>query len=553
MIEWLSDIVGSFHWLRPWALAGIALALIVHRLGRRNEQDQHVSWYGIIDKHLAPHLIISGDSARLFRPIDMLTLVVVFTSVALAGPSWQREPMPLVDDQAPLIIALDLSSAMNAVDTTPTRLERAKFKISRLLERRGKAPTGLVVYAGTAHLVLPPSVDSFVLNSYLDALSTSLMPLPGQRPGLALDLAREWLDRSPTLGTVLFMTADAPADELQAFIQHRRNSPHVVALLALGTQEGGLVRVHSGDYQIATQGLPTHARRDDEGLHLLKDKAGVMVVSTTADERDLDALEGMIAVARVQAAEDDPRARWRDEGLWLVWPALLLMLVLFRRGWSVRWDAVSIVMAGSLALVLISHSETALATESSDDFVGLWLTADQQGRWLFENQRPAEAAARFANPLWRGAALAEAGDFASAAEVFTRVDSAAGWFNRAQMLARQLKFQDAVEAYDEAIRRAPGWTDAIADRERIATLAALVAAAQAAADEQDQAISDDDAPDGFESTDQQQEGGAKKRLPLSEVQLAEHWLKRIDTSPADFLRRKFEIQAQSRDAVEVTR
>lgn len=543
MIEWLSDLVGSFHWLRPWALAGLMLVWVVHWRGRQQAQRRHASWHGVIDPHLIPHVIVPGDCAGVFKPVNALTLALVLACVALAGPSWKHEPVPFVDDTAPLMIALDLSPAMNGVDTTPTRLARARLKIRQLLERRGKAPTGLVVYAGSAHLVLPPAADRFVLDSYLEALSTSLMPVPGQRPGLALEMASEWLNRSGAVGTVLFMTADAPAAELDAFKQHQHDSPHVVAVLALGTAQGGPVRASMGGQAQA------HVRRDDPGLQVLQDKAGVIVVATTVDERDLQALEGRIAVARVRAIAQDPRARWQDEGLWLIWPVLLLMLLLFRRGWSVRWEALPVVIAGCLGFGGL-HSESALAAESKsgffdDSFYGLWLTPDQQGRWLLEHQRPAEAASRFRDPLWQGVALKQAGDFPGAAEAFAHVDSAAGWFNRAQMLARQGLFQEAVDAYDEALRRAPGWADALADRESVATLARLAAAHAREVAGDDEAVCEDDEPDGVEPAGQPDEQGAGQRLPINQQQRAEQWLKRLDTSPADFLRRKFEIQARA--------
>ena len=34
---------------------------------------------------------------------------------------------------------------------------------------------------------------------------------------------------------------------------------------------------------------------------------------------------------------DDPNAQWRDEGWWFLWPAALLTLLWFRRGWTMQW------------------------------------------------------------------------------------------------------------------------------------------------------------------------------------------------------------------------
>ena len=105
--------------------------------------------------------------------------------------------------------------------------------------------------------------------------------------------------------------------------------------------------------------------------------------------------------------------------------------------------------------------------------------------------------------------------------------------------------QEAVDAYDEALRRAPGWADALADRESVATLARLAAAHAREVAGDDEAVCEDDEPDGVEPAGQPDEQGAGQRLPINQQQRAEQWLKRLDTSPADFLRRKFEIQARA--------
>ena len=94
---------------------------------------------------------------------------------------------------------------MNQPDVAPTRLERAKQKISDLLAARAGARSGLIAYAGTAHLVMPLTDDRSVIVPFLAALATSLMPagwkerhisgfardaVPGRRTGCRHDPRR---------------------------------------------------------------------------------------------------------------------------------------------------------------------------------------------------------------------------------------------------------------------------------------------------------------------------------------------------------------------------
>ena len=65
-----------------------------------------------------------------------------------------------MEDTAPLVIAIDLSQTMDAIDIAPSRLERVKLKVRDLLALRAGARTAIVAYAGSAHIVLPLTDDA---------------------------------------------------------------------------------------------------------------------------------------------------------------------------------------------------------------------------------------------------------------------------------------------------------------------------------------------------------------------------------------------------------
>src|SRR5262249_58862855 len=100
--------------------------------------------------------------------------------IALSGPTWRRELPPFVEDKAPLMIALAVGSSMGQTDVAPSRLERGKQKIRDLLAARAGAKTGLIAYAGTAHLVMPLTDDRAVIEPFLAALAPGLMPSAGR-------------------------------------------------------------------------------------------------------------------------------------------------------------------------------------------------------------------------------------------------------------------------------------------------------------------------------------------------------------------------------------
>ncbi|WP_345791860.1 VWA domain-containing protein [Thauera sp. JM12B12] len=538
MTEWFDALLPA-HWLRPWALGGLVLALLLIVLGRR--RDEMRALREVIDPKLLPHLLVHGGRRRWVQPADTLAVAVACFSVALAGPAWEREPPTLAREQAALMVVVDLSSAMNATDLPPSRLAWARSKLHALMARRGDAPTGLIVYAGSAHLVLPPTDDRQLLASYIDVLSTALMPADGARPAAALALAHAWLERTGLPGTVLFLTTAWPQAEQPGAERGTATSRHRLIVWAIGTERGGPIPNAEGGPATETSGTQRRARLEVAELRSLRARTGANLVSVTADEGDLERIQALITrqQAEAVAAAD---TRWRDRGADWVWPGLLALLMSFRRGWVVPWRAFcGPVLAGTVVLSLLSMPSPVHAGDDdagwtnrlSQGFVDLWLTRDQQGHLWLERGDPARAADLFDDPLWRGIAAARAGGWQAAAEAFAQADSGAAWFNQAQALARLGRYGEALAAYDQALIRVPGWPEALADQARVRSLLS----APTTADEGEPATAPGEG-------DEQGEDGERSTQPPAEAEAADAWLRRLDTSPAAFLRRKFALQAQ---------
>src|SRR5262249_25120949 len=196
-----------FHLLRPlWLIALVPVAIVLALVLWR--QSPEAQWGGVIARHLLKNLIVQPGRRWSVNPAWLVALGLAIAIVALAGPSWKRELPPFVEDKAPLMIALALSSSMGDPDVAPSRLERAKQKIGDLLAARPGARTGLIAYAGTAHLVMPLTEDRAVIAPFLAALAPGLMPQDGKNVLAAVALATQSLAPEPVAGTVLLVADD---------------------------------------------------------------------------------------------------------------------------------------------------------------------------------------------------------------------------------------------------------------------------------------------------------------------------------------------------------
>jgi Ca-activated chloride channel family protein len=226
-----------------------------------------------------------------------------------------------------MVIALELTGSMAALDQPPSRLERAKHKIRDLLALRQGARTAVIGYAGSAHAVLQLTDDTALIELYLDALSTEVMPLTGDRPDLAVALARQMLATETAAGTVLFMTDGIDRSHATRFESVFTGSADQLLILALGTADGGLLVGADGPAPpVDRAGIDTVARA-----------AGGWATAASVDQSDVAALDRRIRRHLVNAIGDDEDLQWRDAGYALVWPLALLSLAWFRRGWTIQW------------------------------------------------------------------------------------------------------------------------------------------------------------------------------------------------------------------------
>ena len=511
----------AFHFLRPLWLSALAPTLGLYLLFRRSSSERQ--WRAVVAPHLLSPLLVSERSGMAFRPLHLVASLLVIGSIALSGPTWERERSPFTQDTAPLVIALDLSLSMNAIDVQPSRLERAKQKVRDLLALRQGSRTALVAYAGSSHTVLPLSDDASLLETFLSALESDLMPVSGKEPGDALVLAAELLRREDVPGSILFLTDGISAEQVPDFVAHARESDDAVLVLAVGTREGGPVRV--GDNQFATDatGRRLVATLDREGLQSLSRNSGAFVASVTVSSEDVEQVQRRIQRHLEQAQEEDETSRWKDFGYYLVIPVALLGALWFRRGWTLRWSL-------TLGLFTLSGCST-----------DLWLTPDQQGRRLFERGNFEESAEQFEDPTWKGVACYRAGDYQSAVDAFSRVATEESDFNLGNAYAQLEMYPEAVQSYERALTARPDWVEA---RENLELVQALV-----------QKEAQDEPPEAagppsfgadevvFDERGEKGESGEVDMSLLSDEQLSEMWMRRLSTSPADFLRTRFAMES----------
>lgn len=552
--------------LRPWWLLAVpVLAWLLWRLWHR--QRQVGRWQRLIPAAFQAVLLTQGRQRTSRLPWALLALGWALGMLVLLGPSWQRLEQPSLKRAAPLVVLLEMTPAMLAGDVPPTRLEQARRKLLDLLLARADAHTAVVVYAGSAHTLVPLSDDLATTANLLQAIKPSLMPESGQRVDLAVEQGLALLEQGAQgRGRLLLIGTGIPAEQQQAIGQQLGDDGERLLILGVGTPEGAPIARAEGGFVKDADGAILIPRLDDNGLRRFATQLGSGYQQARLDAADLDSL-GLLdrTGAIVRQPERLRLDAWLDQGYWLLLPLLLVAACAARRGWLF-----------GLALLLVQPAP-AEAFELRD----LWLRPDQQGQRLLDEGRPGEAAERFADRRWQGIARYLAGDYAAAISRFAEGDSAADHYNRGNALARSGDLEAAREAYEQALDMQPGLEPALQNKALVEELLRQRDEAAQAAEAPEPGEQGRQAEDGGQpsaaspeqgntqtaprltdqasasdteqiaqtpaETDSAASASSDAPRPISEqYQAAEQWLRQIPDDPGELLRRKFLYEQRKR-------
>lgn len=429
------------HWLRPyWLLLAPLLCALLWLLWNREKRAG--SWQKILPPAFHAALLSGGDGRRSRLPWVLLACAWLLALIALVAPSWQQVEQNTLKPADPLVVMLELSPQMLAADLSPDRLEHAKRKIIDLLEARRDAQTAIVVYAGSAHTVVPLSDDLATSRNLLEALKPSIMPEPGHRADLAVGKALDLLKQGGQgHGRLLLITSGLSSQEQDGISSALRGSNSHLNILGVGTRQGAPITQEDGSFLKDAQGAIQIPRLDTQGLSQFAHKVGASYQLSSISDKDIDRLGLLDGPEQMRDNGQHTRLQvWADQGHWLLLPLLLLAAFAGRRGW---------LMCLPLLLMFIPQPSYAF---SFDD---LWLRPDQQGQQLLQQKQPEEAAKHFTDPQWQAQALYQAGNYPAAAERFATSDTAAAHYNRGNALARSNELEAAIEAYNQALELQP--------------------------------------------------------------------------------------------------
>ncbi|NQY87843.1 MAG: VWA domain-containing protein [Colwellia sp.] len=480
-----------FHFVRPFWLLAIVVLFTVLWLLKKHRFHQS-PWQKFLPPHLSSVLVEGATNSlapskqplhqRLFlsRPL----FIGLLSIIALAGPAWQKLPQPVYQIERGSVLIMDMSYSMYATDIKPNRLTRARFKAIDLLNKINDGDVGLIAYAGDAFIISPLTQDIKNIELLLPALTPEIMPELGANPYAALTLAHQMLTNAGHLtGDIYWFTDDVDNEELSDIYDWSGKFGHRLNILGIGSQNGAPIKLPSGELLKDNNGAIVVPRLPIQKLQALASRGQGNYQTISNGDSDIDNLTLKFNVLdnnkSKQQQSQQTGDQWQEQGAWLLLLVLPLALSYFRRGGAILLLPITclpLIFLLSMSLV----SPVSYANENSDSaaapsllqktWQGLWQTQDQQAQQQYNQENYQSAAQQFENSQWQGSAHYKAENYQQALAAFTQgeqADSANSLYNQGNSLAQMQKYQQAIDAYQQALKKNPDLQDAKDNMEKL--------------------------------------------------------------------------------------
>lgn len=326
------DALLNLDWREPlWlGLAGVPLLFVWWRRLR------HARLLRYADAALLPwvqRLHGEGPTARWRGALHALAWLLL--ALAAAGPRTPLESHAentAVRHHVTVMVAVDVSASMRASDIAPDRLTRARLELSDWLPRVQGERVGLIVYAGSAGVLLPPTDDINLLRRALDQIDPRLIDAPGSNLAAALTLAHRQLQAAPGRAKAVLLVTDAESGNADAAAAHAveqlAKASIPLFVYGVGSEAGAPIPLPEGGW--AEQGgMQVQSRMAPASYRQWAQTTGGRFVEVADGDADWSALHDRgIAAVPGDASATSRSTAWRERYAWFLAPALVLLMAL---------------------------------------------------------------------------------------------------------------------------------------------------------------------------------------------------------------------------------
>ena len=218
---------------------------------------------------------------NVFIKLFFRTIFFALLIIAFLGPSFGDSKREIKSVGKDILFCVDLSKSMDAFDVQPTRLEKVKYEMKRIVEAFSSDRIGIIIFSSEAFMQCPLTYDQNALNLFIETMNTGLVPSSGTDFGAPLKMALSKLsdqEGGPSTqqkSKVIVLVSDGEdfGEETADMIKEIEDKEIKLFTLGVGTEQGSPIASGRG-YKTDKQGNTVVSKINSASLKDLASKTG---------------------------------------------------------------------------------------------------------------------------------------------------------------------------------------------------------------------------------------------------------------------------------------
>ncbi|HET6540988.1 MAG TPA: VWA domain-containing protein [Chryseolinea sp.] len=239
---------------------------------------------------------------NVFVKLFFRTLYFALFMIALLGPSFGGSKKEVKSVGKDIMICVDLSKSMDAFDIQPTRLQKIKFEMKKIVAAFNSDRIGIIIFSSEAFMQCPLTYDQNALNLFIETMNSGLVPSSGTDFGPPLRMALNKLEEdtegpnAQAKSKVILLISDGEdfGEETDDVAKDIEKKDIKLFTLGVGTEKGG--NIYSGNsLKTNRQGLIVQTKLNPTELKSLANKTGGQYFEINESQNDVSRLINTIS------------------------------------------------------------------------------------------------------------------------------------------------------------------------------------------------------------------------------------------------------------------
>jgi Ca-activated chloride channel family protein len=271
-----------------------------------------VTFYGIyIWRMIKISRTLNTPSSSVYAKLLIRTPFFILVLLAFMGPSFGDSKREIKSVGKDIMICVDLSKSMDAFDIQPTRLEKIKFELKKVVDAFNSDRIGIIIFSSEAFMQCPLTYDQNALDLFIETMNTGLVPSTGTDFGPALHMALQKLDdqegsRTNQKSKVIILISDGEdfGDETDKYVRDIDKQDIKLFTLGIGTERGSQIYAGRG-YKTDPQGNPVISKLNSNSLRKLANRTSGQYFEINDSGNDVSRL--ISTISKIEGETRDAR------------------------------------------------------------------------------------------------------------------------------------------------------------------------------------------------------------------------------------------------------